>query len=102
MNEYFDQYGNPIDPTSVSRASTGLINSNLQSSIWNKNMGTATGIANLGLMALNYGDQRKTSKNNLKLQGQQIAANDYNLNKLKGANDKLASATLNVMSPKVG
>lgn len=79
-----------------------LINSNLQSSIWNKNLGTVTDVANLALLGLNYGDQKKTSKNNLRIQGQQIAANDFNLNKLRGASDKLASATLNVMSPKVG
>ena len=73
------------------------INNNLQASAWNQNLGTLTGLANLANMGLNYGNQKKIAKNNIALQGQQIALNDANLANLKGFRDNLASATNKVM-----
>lgn len=73
------------------------INSNLQASAWNQNMGTVTGLANLANLGLNYGTQKKVAKNNLALQGQQIALNDANLKNLAGFRNNLASATDKVL-----
>ena len=73
------------------------INSNLQASAWNQNLGTATGLANLVNMGLNYGRQKETAKNNIALQKQQINLNDENLKNLKGFRTNLASATTKVM-----
>ena len=73
------------------------INNNLQASAWNQNLGTLTGLANLANMGLNYGNQKKIAKNNIALQGQQIALNDANLANLKGFRTNLASATNKVM-----
>lgn len=73
------------------------INSNLQASAWNQNLGTATGLANLANMGLNYGRQKETAKNNIALQKQQINLNDENLKNLKGFRTNLASATSKVM-----
>ena len=73
------------------------INSNLQASAWNQNLGTATGLANLVNLGLNYGNQKKLTKNNLALQGQQIALNDANLKNLTGFRNNLASATDKVL-----
>lgn len=73
------------------------INSNLQASAWNQNLGTATGLANLVNLGLNYGNQKKIAKNNIALQGQQIALNDANLKNLSGFRNNLASATDKVL-----
>lgn len=73
------------------------INSNLQASAWNQNLGTATGLANLVNLGLNYGNQKKIAKNNIALQGQQIALNDANLKNLTGFRNNLASATDKVL-----
>lgn len=73
------------------------INSNLQASAWNQNLGTVTGLANLVNMGLNYGRQKETAKNNIALQKQQINLNDENLKNLKGFRTNLASATSKVM-----
>ena len=73
------------------------INSNLQASAWNQNLGTATGLANLVNLGLNYGNQKKLAKNNLALQGQQIALNDANLKNLTGFRNNLSSATDKVL-----
>lgn len=73
------------------------INSNLQASAWNQNLGTATGLANLVNLGLNYGTQKKAAKNNLALQGQQIALNDANLKNLSGFRNNLSSATDKVL-----
>lgn len=73
------------------------INSNLQASAWNQNLGTATGLANLVNLGLNYGNQKKLAKNNLALQGQQIALNDANLKNLTRFRNNLSSATDKVL-----
>lgn len=73
------------------------INNNLQASTWNQNLGTITGLANLANLGLNYGTQKKVAKNNLALQGQQIALNDANLKNLAGFRNNLASATDKVL-----
>ena len=94
------------DYTGVGNGSNGLlgtgansdyINSNLQASTWNQNLGTVSGIANLANMTLNYGNQKKIAKNNIALQGQQIALNDANLKNLQGFRKNLADATTKVM-----
>ena len=78
-------------------ANSDYINSNLQASTWNQNLGTATGLANLVNLGLNYGNQKKIAKNNIALQGQQIALNDANLKNLNGFRNNLASATDKVL-----
>lgn len=78
-------------------ANPDYINSNLQASTWNQNLGTATGLANLVNLGLNYGTQKKVAKNNLALQGQQIALNDANLKNLTGFRNNLSSATDKVL-----
>ena len=86
-----------IDKYDFSGVNSDYINNNLQASAWNQNLGTLTGLANLANMGLNYGNQKKIAKNNIALQGQQIALNDANLANLKGFRNNLASATNKVM-----
>ena len=83
--------------TILNGVNSDYINSNLQASAWNQNLGTATGLANLVNLGLNYGNQKKIAKNNIALQGQQIALNDANLKNLNGFRNNLASATDKVL-----
>lgn len=82
-------------------ADTGMLNTSMGLGMFNTGLSAVTNGLSAANTIANWSDNRKSMKNQLHIQDQQIATNDFNLNRLKGVQDGIQKGT-NAIFPKVG